>query len=65
MCELRHCSYSGNPCLSCGDKILSYGFRFNKGDFKKMKRITSVGLRSPYVCCGWGIKNSLQNLCER
>jgi len=65
MCKLRHCSYSGNARLSSGDKILSYVFVFNKGVFKEMTSVTSVVLRSRYVCLGWGIKNSLQNLCGR
>ena len=65
MCKLRHCSYSGNTRLSSGDKILSYVFVFNKGVFKEMTSVTSVVLRSPYVCHGWRIKNSLQNLCGR
>lgn len=63
MCKLRHCSYSGNTRLSSGDEILSRVFVFDKGVFKEMTNVTSVVLRSPYVCRGWG--NSLQNLCGR
>ena len=65
MCKLRHCSYSGNTGLSSGDKILSYLFVLNKGKFKEMKTVTSVDLRSPYVCRGWRIKNSVHNFCGR
>lgn len=65
MCKFCHCSYSGNTRLCSGDKMLSYVLVFNEDVFKEMTSVTLVVLRSPYVCRGWRIKDSLQNLCGR